>query len=98
MNPDTSSSALPKPTTPRQTSAQPALGFYAWSDEDGGFRPFALNVLSLDGERVRDVTAFIARSPQAPSPESYERYPEQPVDPARLGAVFGRFGLPERLD
>ena len=83
---------------PVSASAQPALGFYAWSDEDGGFRPFALNVLSLDGERVSDVTAFIARSPRAPSPESYERYPEQPVDPARLGAVFGRFGLPERLE
>ena len=43
-------------------NAQPALGFYAWSDQDGSFRPFALNVLSLRGAAVSQVTAFIARS------------------------------------
>ena len=47
-----------------QTTAngQLALGFYAWSDEDERYRPFALNVLTLRGDRVSDVTAFIARS------------------------------------
>jgi RNA polymerase sigma-70 factor (ECF subfamily) len=79
-------------------NGQPALGFYAWSEQDGGFRPFALNVLSLEGDRVSDVTAFIARSPQAPRPEAYERYPDEPVDEARVGAVFSRFGMPERLE
>ena len=31
-------------------------------------------------------------------PAAFERYPDEPVDPARLGAVFGRFGLPAHLD
>jgi RNA polymerase sigma-70 factor (ECF subfamily) len=83
-----------------RTSAngQPALGFYAWSEEDGNHRPFALNVLSLEGGSVSEVTAFIARAPDAPDAGDYERYPERPVDAARVGAVFGRFGLPDRLD
>jgi RNA polymerase sigma-70 factor (ECF subfamily) len=79
-------------------SGQPALGFYAWSEEDGGYRPFALNLLTFRGDRVSDVVAFIARSAEPREPEAFERYPEQPVDATRFVDVFGRFGLPERLD
>jgi hypothetical protein len=55
-------------------------------------------VLSFRGSQISDVTAFIARSTQSTERESYERFPEQPADPGRLLAAFGRFGLPERLD
>ncbi len=78
-------------------SGQPALGFYAWSPEDRAFRPFALNVLSFEGELVRDVTAFIARSAAPREPEVFERYPEQPVDERSLHGVFESFGLPREL-
>jgi len=78
--------------------AQPALGFYAWSEPDRAFRPFALNVLSLEGERVSDVTAFIARAPRASSAEAYQRYPQEAPEPALVEAFFGRFGLPGQLD
>jgi RNA polymerase sigma-70 factor (ECF subfamily) len=83
-------------------NGQPALGFYAWSDQDGSFRPFALNVLSLQlggGEhaQVRDVTAFIARSAEGRDPDAFERYPDEPVDATLLHDLFGRFGLPAQL-
>lgn len=79
-------------------NGQPALGFYAWSDEDESYRPFALNVLTLRGTLVSDVTAFIARSAEPRDPEVFERYPDEPVDASKVGDVFGRFGLPTRLD
>ncbi len=78
-------------------NAQPALGFYAWSEEDGAFRPFALNVLSFDGERVSAVTAFIARSAAPREAEVFERYPDEPVDARALHGVFESFGLPPEL-
>jgi RNA polymerase sigma-70 factor, ECF subfamily len=83
---------------PTRANGQLALGFYAWSEEDASYRPFALNVLSLRGEQVSDVTAFIARSAEPRDPEVFERYPDEPVDAAKVGAVFGRFGLPAGLD
>jgi RNA polymerase sigma-70 factor (ECF subfamily) len=82
-----------------QTTAngQLALGFYAWNEDDGFYRPFALNVLTLRGDQVSDVTAFIARSAAPRDPEIFERYPDEPVDADRAMAMFGRFGLPAQL-
>jgi RNA polymerase sigma-70 factor (ECF subfamily) len=82
-----------------RTSAngQPALGFYAWNAEDQGYRPFALNVLSFRAARISNVTAFIARSAQPREREEFLRYPEEPVDVAKVDAVFARFGLPTQL-
>lgn len=78
-------------------NGQPALGFYAWSQEDKAYRPFALNVLSLSGTRVQGVTAFIARAPEAQDASAFERYPDEPVDAARLHDLFECFGLPAML-
>jgi RNA polymerase sigma-70 factor (ECF subfamily) len=80
-----------------RANGQPALGFYAWNEGDGAYRPFALNVLQFEGEKVAAVTAFIARAPEAEAPEAFERYPDEPVDVGRLDDVFGRFGLPAQL-
>ena len=85
-------------TLPTQANGQPALGFYAWNDEEQAYRPFALNVLTLRGDRISDVTAFIARSAEPPAREVFERYPDEPLDPSKVGAVFERFGLPLALD
>jgi RNA polymerase sigma-70 factor (ECF subfamily) len=81
-----------------RANGQPALAFYCWDEEERAYLPFALNVLSFSGSQISDVTAFIARSTQSTEPRDYERFPEQPADPRRLLAAFGRFGLPERLD
>jgi RNA polymerase sigma-70 factor (ECF subfamily) len=80
-----------------RANAQPALAFYARDESAGGYLPFALNVLSLRGGLVSDVTAFIVRSTDAPEPEAYVRFPEQRMDERRLSGAFERFGLPERL-
>ncbi len=83
---------------PAQANGQIAIGFYAWNEEEQSFRPFALNVLSFRGELVSDVVAFIARSAEPKAREVFERYPDEPVDEGKVGAVFGRFGLPAQLD
>ncbi len=81
-----------------RANGQPALAYYAWDDEEGAYLPFALNVLSLRGERISDVNAFITREPPSPDPETVARMPEHPFEPDRLAAAFENFGLPERLD
>jgi RNA polymerase sigma-70 factor (ECF subfamily) len=79
-------------------NGQPALGFYAWDEEAQTHLPFALNVLTLRGDKFSDVTAFVARSTESTDPEAYERWPEEPADAERLAGTFGSFGLPARLD
>jgi len=59
--------------------------------------PFALNVLTLRGALISDVTAFITRSTQDPDREVLARLPEQEYDAMRLLAAFERFGLPDRI-
>jgi hypothetical protein len=57
-----------------------------------------LNVLSLSGDRISAVVAFIARSAEPRDREVFARYPDEPVDASKLGEVFARFGLPAELD
>jgi RNA polymerase sigma-70 factor, ECF subfamily len=85
-------------TQPARANGQIALGFYAWNATEEAHLPFALNVLTLRGSEVADVTAFIARSAEPRARERFARYPDEPPDAARVWAVFGRFGLPSRLD
>jgi RNA polymerase sigma-70 factor (ECF subfamily) len=80
-----------------QANAQPAIGFYAWDAAAGAHLPFALNVLGLRDGLVSDVTAFIVRTADSPDPESYVRFPEQPLDERLSTGMFERFGLPARL-
>jgi RNA polymerase sigma-70 factor (ECF subfamily) len=80
-----------------RASGQEALAFYSWDADRGAYLPFALNILTLRGSRISDVTAFLVRSTQIPDREVLARLPEQPADPSRLTAAFERFGLPESL-
>jgi RNA polymerase sigma-70 factor (ECF subfamily) len=80
-----------------RANGQPALAFYAWDEHEQAYMPFALNVLSLRGNQVSDVTAFIVRSTEATDPEAYVRFPEQPANPRQLAGTFERFGVPDRL-
>jgi RNA polymerase sigma-70 factor (ECF subfamily) len=81
-----------------RANGQPALAFYAWDPDEDAYLPFALNVLTFEGDRISDETAFIARIAPSPDREVIARLPEQPADPERMAAAFENFGLPERLD
>jgi RNA polymerase sigma-70 factor, ECF subfamily len=81
-----------------RANGQPARAFYVWDEQEQAYLPFALNVLTLRGDRICDVTAFVARSIEPTDREAYVRWPDQPADPARLEGTFERFGLPPRLD
>jgi RNA polymerase sigma-70 factor (ECF subfamily) len=83
---------------PVRANGQPALAFYTWDDEAGAYLPFALNVFTLRGDRISDVTAFVNRSIAPEEREAYARWPDQPADERRQGAYFESFGLPARLD
>jgi RNA polymerase sigma-70 factor, ECF subfamily len=83
---------------PTQANGQPAVGSYAWHPGEGTYLPFAVDVLTLDGDRIKEITSFITRSTESEDPDYYVRWPEQPVDLDSLEASFGRFGLPGRLD
>ena len=85
---------------PARANGQAAVGSYCWYEEDEAYRPFALDVMTLDeGGRIKEVTSFITRSTLSRDRHSYERYPEQPfADPSKILAAFERFGLPDRLD
>jgi RNA polymerase sigma-70 factor, ECF subfamily len=81
-----------------RANGQEALAFYSWDGDVGSYEPFALNVLTLRGPLISDVTAFVTRSTRLRERKVYARWPEQPADPSRLTGFFERFGLPERLD
>jgi RNA polymerase sigma-70 factor (ECF subfamily) len=81
-----------------RANGQPALAFYSWDPEEEAYLPFALNVLTLRGRQISDVTAFIIRTPESPDREVVARLPEQPTDPRQLEVAFQAFGLPDRLD
>ncbi|MGH2846373.1 MAG: sigma-70 family RNA polymerase sigma factor [Gaiellaceae bacterium] len=80
-----------------RANGQEALAFYTWDAEAESYLPFALNVLTLHGERISEVTAFVIRSTELPERHVYARWPEQPADPRRAVDFFERFGLPEEL-
>jgi RNA polymerase sigma-70 factor, ECF subfamily len=81
-----------------RANGQEALAYYSWDPDQETYLPFALNVLTLRGRQISDVTAFITRSTEDPAREVIARMPEQPYEPKRLAAAFGNFGLPDRLD
>jgi RNA polymerase sigma-70 factor, ECF subfamily len=82
---------------PTQANGQPALAFYSWDPDAGSYVPFALNVLTFDGELISEVDAFIMRPSELPDREAVVNFPVQPADPVRLAAAFEPFGLPARL-
>jgi RNA polymerase sigma-70 factor, ECF subfamily len=83
---------------PTIANGQPALAFYSWDKEQGAHVPFAINVLTFEGEKIKEVDAFILRASMDPDPEVQARTPEQPADYEKLAAAYERFGLPARLD
>ena len=83
---------------PARVNGQLAVAAYTWREDDGAFLPFALDVLTLDDDRISDVTAFLLRSSDPGPQERFERYPDEAVDDGKVASTFTRLGLPERLD
>jgi RNA polymerase sigma-70 factor, ECF subfamily len=83
---------------PTTANGQPALAFYSWDSEQEAHVPFAVNVLTFEGEKIKEVDAFILRASMDPDPDVQARTPEQPADYEKLAAAYARFGLPARLD
>lgn len=73
---------------PVRANGQLAVGCYMWSEETGRYDAAVLDVLTLRGERIEDVTGFLA-------PWLTRRFGEAP----ELMSVeaFARFGLPGAL-
>jgi RNA polymerase sigma-70 factor, ECF subfamily len=83
---------------PARANGQAAVASYAWDAREQTHRPFALDVLTLRGARIAEITSFITRTIQLPDDLSFETWPEQATDPARLALYYEAFGLPDRLD
>jgi len=81
---------------PAQVNGHAAIGSYSWVEPEQAYLPFALDVLTLDGDRITAITSFISRSTRSRDREDYARFPDQPRD-LDSAAAFERFGLPERL-
>jgi RNA polymerase sigma-70 factor (ECF subfamily) len=77
-------------------NCQPAVGAYTWQEDEQCYRPFALDVLTLGGDRIVEITSFISRSPEPPEHGGFEDYPSHTLDAWRVDA-FERFGLPARI-
>jgi RNA polymerase sigma-70 factor (ECF subfamily) len=82
---------------PVRANGQPALAVYSWDADHGGFVPFALEVLTLRGEQLAEITAFVTRAIEAPDRDAYAQWPDQPTEPEQLTGLFERFGLPVEL-
>src|SRR5262249_52879964 len=80
-----------------RASGQEALAFYNWDPEAGSYQRFALNVLTLHGDRIAEVNAFLTRTTEDPDRGVIARLPEQAFDPRRLDLAFERLGLPEEF-
>jgi RNA polymerase sigma-70 factor, ECF subfamily len=52
---------------PTHANGQAAVGCYMWEEDAGAYKYFCVDVLTLRGEKIADVTAFI-------DPKGYERF------------------------
>jgi RNA polymerase sigma-70 factor (ECF subfamily) len=46
-------------SVPTRANGQPALAYYHWNTETGRFAASAIDVLTLDGPRIKEITAFV---------------------------------------
>jgi RNA polymerase sigma-70 factor (ECF subfamily) len=83
---------------PARASGQAAVGSYICETKDGTHRAFALDVLTLRGDRIADITSFVNRTTRLRAGDDFLSWPHYPPDPARATAYFEAFGLPDRLD
>ena len=88
--------ALAPPARPRQRAGRDRR----LRLERGGGRVPAVRARRADARAARASRRSPRSSrarPLSEDPRYFERYPEQPLDPERTAAIFGRLGLPDRL-
>jgi RNA polymerase sigma-70 factor (ECF subfamily) len=78
-------------------NGQLASAAYTWHPEVQTYLPFALDVFTFDGTKIKEITSFIARDPDIED-EKIARWPDSPPDRQMVVGIFERFGLPDRLD
>ncbi len=44
---------------PASANGQPTVAVYHWDEAEGAYLPFALDVITLEGDRIRQITAFV---------------------------------------
>ena len=71
---------------PARANGQLAFGAYAWDAEQGSYTALSLDVLTLEGAQVTDITSFVTPATRGPARERF------------AADVFQRFGMPDRLD
>jgi RNA polymerase sigma-70 factor (ECF subfamily) len=76
---------------PASVNGQLAVAVYHRVGGAGAYLPFALDVFTLEGERIRQITAFVTRSTDL---DHFSRWPEAPVAD---WVDFSAFGLPEEV-
>lgn len=83
---------------PSHANGQPAIGRYAWFEDEGAYLPFAIEVLTLDAGRITQLTSFMAPAALGRDPYFADRWGDHPPDLERLTTDTARFGLPARLE
>jgi RNA polymerase sigma-70 factor (ECF subfamily) len=73
---------------PTRANGQLAVGCYMWNDETQGYDAAVLDILTLRGGEIAEVTGFVA-------PWVFERFGQVPG--LMTPEFFGRFGLPDRV-
>jgi RNA polymerase sigma-70 factor (ECF subfamily) len=73
---------------PTRANGQLAIGCYMWDEEREAFVAAVLDVLTLRGARIAEVTGFV-------SPWVFARFGD--VEGSMTPAAFRRFGLPDEL-
>jgi RNA polymerase sigma-70 factor (ECF subfamily) len=71
---------------PVRANGQLAFASFGWDTEKEAYTPVSLDVLTLDGAEATEVTAFVTPYTRGPARERF------------AADVFGRFGVPARLD
>ena len=74
---------------PTWANGQPALAAYSWDDAAGRYLPHSVNVLSLAGAKVAEVTSFLDVTRRGVTGPGFRSFAET--------RLFDRFGLPESL-
>jgi RNA polymerase sigma-70 factor (ECF subfamily) len=66
---------------PVRANGQLAFGHYAWDEERGAFVAHGIDVLTLDGDRIADITAFL-------DPDLFARFglPDELAEEGRAGS------------
>ncbi len=71
---------------PTRANGQLAFGAYAWAAAAGSYTALAFDVVTVEGTKLTEVTAFVTPYTAGPARDRF------------AADVFGRFGLPERID